>query len=83
MFKKIIIFSFLVSLGSLNLNAAVTVVGSSDALICYKHAKFGYTTQSSVFTCLKALSDNTISKKDHDATRINLCLLYTSPSPRD
>ena len=51
------------SLGSLNLNAAVTVVGSSDALICYKHAKFGYTTQSSVFTCLKALSDNTISKK--------------------
>ena len=36
MFKKILILSFLVSLGSLNLNAAVTVVGSSDALICYK-----------------------------------------------
>ena len=80
MFKKIIIFSFLVSLGSLNLNAAVTVVGSSDALICYKHAKFGYTTQSSVFTCLKALSDNTISKKDHDATRINLGIIYNNKS---
>ena len=80
MLKKIIIFSFLVSLGSLNLNAAVTVVGSSDALICYKHAKFGYTTQSSVFTCLKALSDNTISKKDHDATRINLGIIYNNKS---
>ena len=80
MFKKIIIFSFLVSLGSLNLNAAVTVVGSTDALICYKHAKFGYTTQSSVFTCLKALSDNTISKKDHDATRINLGIIYNNKS---
>ena len=80
MFIKIIIFSFLVSLGSLNLNAAVTVVGSSDALICYKHAKFGYTTQSSVFTCLKALSDNTISKKDHDATRINLGIIYNNKS---
>lgn len=80
MFKKIIIFSFLVSLGSLNSNAAVTVVGSSDALICYKHAKFGYTTQSSVFTCLKALSDNTISKKDHDATRINLGIIYNNKS---
>ena len=80
MFKKIIIFCFLVSLGSLSLNAAVTVVGSSDALICYKHAKFGYTTQSSVFTCLKALSDNTISKKDHDATRINLGIIYNNKS---
>lgn len=70
----------MVSLGSLNLNAAVTVVGSSDALICYKHAKFGYTTQSSVFTCLKALSDNTISKKDHDATRINLGIIYNNKS---
>ena len=80
MFIKIIIFSFLVSLGSLNSNAAVTVVGSSDALICYKHAKFGYTTQSSVFTCLKALSDNTISKKDHDATRINLGIIYNNKS---
>ena len=80
MFKKILIFSFLVSLGSLNLNAAVTVVGSSDALICYKHAKYGYTSQSSVFTCLKALSDNTISKKDHDATRINLGIIYNNKS---
>ena len=80
MFKKIIIFCFLVSLGSLSLNAAVTVVGSSDALICYKHAKFGYTTQSSVFTCLKALSDNKISKKDHDATRINLGIIYNNKS---
>ena len=80
MFKKIIIFSFLVSLGSLNSNAAVTVVGSSDALICYKHAKYGYTSQSSVFTCLKALSDNTISKKDHDATRINLGIIYNNKS---
>ena len=80
MFKKILILSFLVSLGSLNLNAAVTVVGSSDALICYKHAKYGYTSQSSVFTCLKALSDNTISKKDHDATRINLGIIYNNKS---
>ena len=80
MFKKILIFSFLVSLGSLNLNAAATVVGSSDALICYKHAKYGYTSQSSVFTCLKALSDNTISKKDHDATRINLGIIYNNKS---
>ena len=80
MFKKILIFSFLVSLGSINLNAAVTVVGSSDALICYKHAKYGYTSQSSVFTCLNALSDNTISKKDHDATRINLGIIYNNKS---
>ncbi len=80
MFNKLIIFSFLIFLGLSNLNAAVTVVGSSDALICYKHAKYGYTTQSSVFTCLKAISDKTISKKDHDATRINLGIIYNNKS---
>ena len=78
MFNKLIIFSFLIFLGSSNLNAAITVVGSSDALICYKHAKYGYTTQSSVFTCLKAISDKTISKKDLDATRINLGIIYNN-----
>ena len=80
MFNKLIIFSFLIFLGSSNLNAAVTVVGSSDALICYKHAKYGYTTQSSVFTCLKAISDKTISKKDLYATRINLGIIYNNKS---
>ena len=80
MLNKLIIFSFLIFLGSSNLNAAVTVVGSSDALICYKHAKYGYTTQSSVFTCLKAISDKTISKKDLDATRINLGIIYNNKS---
>ena len=80
MFNKLIIFSFLIFLGSSNLNAAVTVVGSSDALICYKHAKYGYTTQSSIFTCLKAISDKTISKKDLDATRINLGIIYNNKS---
>ena len=80
MFNKLIIFSFLIFLGSSNLNAAITVVGSTDALICYKHAKYGYTTQSSVFTCLKAISDKTISKKDLDATRINLGIIYNNKS---
>ena len=80
MFNKLIIFSFLIFLGSSNLNAAITVVGSSDALICYKHAKYGYTTQSSVFTCLKAISDKTISKKDLYATRINLGIIYNNKS---
>ena len=80
MLKKLIIFSFLFSLGSTYSNAAVTVVGSSDALICYKHAKYGYTTQSSVFTCLKAISDKTISKQDLDATRINLGIIYNNKS---
>ena len=80
MFNKLIIFSFLIFLGSSNLNAAVTVVGSSDALVCYKHAKYGYTTQSSIFTCLKAISDKTISKKDLYATRINLGIIYNNKS---
>ena len=80
MLNKLIIFSFLIFLGSSNLNAAVTVVGSSDALICYKHAKYGYTTQSSIFTCLKAISDKAISKKDLDATRINLGIIYNNKS---
>ena len=80
MLKKLIIFSFLFSLGSTYSNAAVTVVGSSDALICYKHAKYGYTSQSSVFTCLKAISEKTISKKDLDATRINLGIIYNNKS---
>jgi len=80
MFNKLIIFSFLIFLGSSNLNAAITVVGSTDALICYKHAKYGYTTQSSVFTCLKAISDKAISKKDLDATRINLGIIYNNKS---
>lgn len=80
MLKKLIIFSFLFSLGTTYSNAAVTVVGSSDALICYKHAKYGYTTQSSVFTCLKAISEKTISKKDLDATRINLGIIYNNKS---
>ena len=80
MFKKFITFSFLIFLGSSNLNAAITVVGSSDAHICYKHAKYGYTSQSSIFTCLKAISEKTISKKDLDATRINLGIIYNNKS---
>ena len=80
MFKKFITFSFLIFLGSSNLSAAITVVGSSDAHICYKHAKYGYTSQSSIFTCLKAISEKTISKKDLDATRINLGIIYNNKS---
>ena len=80
MFKKFITFSFLIFLGSSNLSAAITVVGSSDAHICYKNAKYGYTTQSSIFTCLKAISEKTISKKDLDATRINLGIIYNNKS---
>ena len=80
MFKKFITFSFFIFLGSSNLNAAITVVGSSDAHICFKHAKYGYTTQSSISTCLKAISENRISKKDLDATRINLGIIYNNKS---
>lgn len=80
MFKKFITFSFLIFFGSGNLSAAITVVGSSDAHICYKNAKYGYTTQSSIFTCLKAISEKTISKKDLDATRINLGIIYNNKS---
>ena len=80
MLKKFITFSFLFFLGSNNLNAAITVIGSSDALICYKHAKYGYTNQASVFTCLKAISENTISKKDLAATRVNLGIIYNNKS---
>jgi tetratricopeptide (TPR) repeat protein len=80
MFKKFITFSFLIFFGSGNLSAAITVVGSSDAHICYKNAKYGYTTQSSIFTCLKAISEKIISKKDLDATRINLGIIYNNKS---
>tara|TARA_B100001079_G_scaffold68161_1_gene58176 strand:+ start:346 stop:930 length:585 start_codon:yes stop_codon:yes gene_type:complete len=80
MFKKFITFSFLIFFGSGNLSAAITVVGSSDAHICYKNAKYGYTAQSSIFTCLKAISEKTISKKDLDATRINLGIIYNNKS---
>ena len=80
MFKKFITFSFLIFLGSSNLSAAITVVGSSDAHICYKNAKYGSTTQSSIFTCLKAISEKIISKKDLDATRINLGIIYNNKS---
>ena len=80
MFKKIITFSFLFFLLSGNLNAVVTVLGSSDAHICYKRAKYGSTTQSSVLTCLKAISDMTISKRDIDASRINLGIIYNNKS---
>ena len=80
MFKKFITFSFLIFFGSGNLIAAITVVGSSNAHICYKNAKYGYSTQSSIFTCLKAISEKTISKKDLDATRINLGIIYNNKS---
>ena len=80
MFKKIITFSFFFFLLSSNLNAAVTVLGSSDAYICYKHAKYGSTTQSSILTCLNAISDMTVSKKDIDASRINLGIIYNNKS---
>ena len=80
MFKKFITFSFLIFFGSGNLSAAITVVGSSDAHICFKHAKYGYTAQSSISTCLKAISENRISKKDLDATRINLGIIYNNKS---
>ena len=80
MFKKIIIFSFFLFSFSNNLSAAVTVLGSSDAHICYKNAKYGSTTQSSIVTCLNAISDMTISKKDIDASRINLGIIYNNKS---
>ena len=45
-----------------NLNAAVSVIGDTDAATCYNHAKLGYSSRSSIKICLNTLS----------------CLLYTS-----
>lgn len=78
MFKKIFIFISFLILSVSYTNAAVTVIGNTDAFICYKNAKFGYSTKSAVNTCLNVLSDKTISKKNSDATRINLGIIYNN-----
>ena len=78
MFKKIFILILFLILGINYTNASVTVIGNTDAFICYKNAKFGNSTNSAVNTCLNVLSDKTVSKKNSDATRINLGIIYNN-----
>ena len=61
-----------------NANAAISVLGDSEAAICYKHAKLGYSSRSSINICLNILSDKPLPLNIRDATRINLGIIYNN-----
>ena len=50
MIKYIFSFILLSSLQFTTLDAAVSILGSTDAATCYNHAKQGYSSRSSINT---------------------------------
>ena len=61
-----------------NLNAAVSVIGDTDAATCYNHAKLGYSSRSSIKICLNTLSERPTTEKIILATRVNLGIIYNN-----
>ena len=78
MIKYIFSFILLSSLQFTTLDAAVSILGSTDAAICYNHAKLGYSSRSSINTCLKSLSERSLSGRTYYATRVNLGIIYNN-----
>jgi len=71
-------FLLLFLLATNYLNAAITVIGNSDAAICYRQAELGSSSQSAISLCLDSLSDRSLSKDMLAATRVNLGIIYNN-----
>jgi tetratricopeptide (TPR) repeat protein len=78
MTRFIFILTLSLFLQTSNANAAISVLGDSEAAICYKHAKLGYSSRSSINICLNTLSDMPLPVNIRDATRINLGIIYNN-----
>ena len=63
-----------------NVFSAITVVGNSDASICYRHAELGASSRSSISICRASLADKSLSKDLIAATRVNLGIIYNNAS---
>ena len=78
MTRFIFILTLSLFLQTSNANAAISVLGDSEAAICYKHAKLGYSSRSSINICLNTLSGMPLPVNIRDATRINLGIIYNN-----
>jgi len=78
MVKYIFSFILLSILQFTSLDAAVSILGNTDAATCYNHAKLGYSSRSSINTCLKSLSEKPSTGRTHFATRVNLGIIYNN-----
>ena len=72
------LFLPLLLLATNGLNAAITVIGNSDAAICYRQAELGSSSKSSILICLESLSKRSLSEDLHAATRVNLGIIYNN-----
>ena len=66
------LFLLLFLLATNGLNAAITVIGNSDAAICYRQAELGSASKSIISLCLDSLSDRNLSEDMLAATRVNI-----------
>jgi len=74
--KKLFLLLFFLSTDGLY--AAITVIGNSDAAICYRLAELGSSSQSSILICQESLSDRNLSGDLLAATRVNLGIIYNN-----
>ena len=72
------LFLLLFLLATNGLNAAITVIGNSDAAICYRQAELGSSSKSIISLCLDSLSDRNLSEDMRAATRVNLGIIYNN-----
>ncbi|MDG2060671.1 MAG: tetratricopeptide repeat protein [SAR86 cluster bacterium] len=69
---------FLLLIFSNSLSSAVTVIGNSDAAICYRYADTGSSSKTSISICRDVLSDKNVPDDLLAATRVNLGIIYNN-----
>jgi len=66
-----------------NVFAYITVLGEGDVSICYKSAKSGQGGISAINSCLSAINEVGITKKNLYATYVNLGIIYNNSKRPD
>ena len=69
---------FLLLIFTNSLSSAVTVIGNSDAAICYRYADTGSSSKASMSICRDVLSDKNVPDDLLAATRVNLGIIYNN-----
>jgi hypothetical protein len=78
MLKYLILFVAFSLFQTTHLSSAVTVLGNTDAVTCFNHARMGYSSKSSIITCRNVFSEKAVSKDVLAGTRVNLGIIYNN-----
>ena len=82
-FNRIIVLFLIIFCIQPNSFASVIVLGKGDASLCYQSAKTGTGGVTAVNTCLSAINDIVLTKKDLYATYVNLGIIYNNSKKPD